>query len=81
LTIDQQDAHRLAVIEIDNGGSVGSALTLFELAAEKLTQPPLYDGPTTSKQVRAATAALRRQLEEADELAAAASILRDAEWA
>jgi excisionase family DNA binding protein len=76
---DQQEVHRLAVIEIDNGGSVGSALTLFELAAERLTQPPLFDGLTTAEQMRAEAAALRRQLEEANELAAAAAILRDAE--
>jgi hypothetical protein len=39
----------------------------------------LYDGLTTAEQMRAEAVALRRQLEEADELAAAAAILRDAE--
>jgi hypothetical protein len=78
-TTDQQDAHRLAVIEIDNGGSVGSALALFEEAAAKVaerTRPPSLLAPDA---MRAEAALIRHEIEEAIILAEAATALRDAE--
>lgn len=78
-TIDEQDAYRLAVIEIDNGGSVGSALALFEQAAAKVAQrtvPLREPGPD---EMRAEAATIRRQVREARELAGAAAVLREAE--
>ena len=75
----QEDAHRLAVIEIDNSGSVGSALTLFEQAAAKVAQRPAPSKALTAEEMRAEAEALRRQTREATELADAAAVLRDAE--
>jgi hypothetical protein len=76
---DQQDAHRLAVIEIDNGGSVGSALTLFEQAAAKVAQRAGPPKALNADELYAEAAEVRRRVGEATELAAAASTLRDAE--
>ena len=78
-TTDHQDAHRLAVIGIDNGGSVGSALTLFEQAVAKVAQRPALSRSPSADEMRSEAAAVRRQVREATELADAASVLRDAE--
>lgn len=78
-TTDHQDAHRLAVIEIDNGGSVGSALTLFEVAAAKVVHRPKPQKPLSPDEMRTQAAEVRREVSEAIELAEAAAILRDAE--
>ncbi len=79
LTTDQQDVHRLAVIEIDNGGSDGSALTLFEQAAAKVVEHPIPPRPLRVDEMRSEGAAIRREVEEASALAEAALQLRDAE--
>jgi macrodomain Ter protein organizer (MatP/YcbG family) len=75
----QNDAHRLAVIEIDNSGSVGSALTLFEQAAATVAQRPAPPKAPTAEDMRVEAEAIRRQIAEATELADAAAMLRDAE--
>ena len=67
------------VIAIDNSGSVGSALTLFERAAETVATRPETSQPLTAEEMRAEAEAIRRQTQEATELADAAAILRDAE--
>jgi hypothetical protein len=79
LTTNQQDAHRLAVIEIDNGGSVGSALTLFDQAAAKIAQRTAPARASSADEMRAEAATIRRQVREATELVDAATVLRDAE--
>ena len=76
---DQQDAHRLAVIAIDNGGSVGSALALFEQAAATVAQRPAPSKALTAEEMSVEAEAIRRQTQEATELADAATMLRDAE--
>ncbi len=75
----QQEAHRLAVIEIDNGGSVGGALMLFERAAEKVAQRPLRLAPLSPAAMSAEAAAMRREIADATALADAATQLRDAD--
>ena len=76
----EQEAHRLAVIAIDNGGSVGSALTLFEQAAEKVAQRPMRLASPSRDVMRAEAAMMRREIAEATALAEAAMVLRDAEF-
>ncbi len=71
--------YRLAVIELDNGGSVGSALALFEQAAETVAQRTPVSPLVTPDAMRAEAAVVRRQIEEATALADAARALRDAE--
>jgi hypothetical protein len=75
----QQEAHRLAVIEIDNGGSVGSTLTLFEQAVEKVAERPAPPSPLSPDAMRAEAATMRREIAKATALAEAAWALRDAE--
>jgi hypothetical protein len=75
-----EEAHRLAAIACDSGGSVGSALALFEQAAAKVAERPALRVPSSPDAMRAEAARIRREVAEADELASAASVLRDAEW-
>jgi excisionase family DNA binding protein len=75
----QNEAHRLAVIAIDNGGSVGSALTLFGQAAEKVAELQLRPTSLSPDAMRREAAKMRREIAEATALAEAAWALRDAE--
>lgn len=63
----------------DHGGSVGSALTLFEQAAAQVVQHPAPPGGWSADDMRAEAAAIRREIEEATAIAGAAQQLRDAE--
>ncbi len=78
-TTNQQEAHRLAVIEIDNGGSVGSALTLFEHAAATVDQQTTRPRPSSVEDMHLEAGTIRREIEAATALAGAALALRDAE--
>jgi hypothetical protein len=67
------------VIACDNGGSVGSALTLFEQAARKVAERPTARTPLSPDVMRSEAAKIRREIAEATALAEAAWVLRDAE--
>jgi hypothetical protein len=74
------EAHRLAVIACDNGGSVGSALKLFEQAAAKVAERPVPSAALSADAMRAEAERMRREIAEATALAEAGWALRDAEW-
>ncbi len=73
------EAHRLATIEIDSGGSVGSALRLFKQAAAKVAEHPARRAPLSPDAMRARAARIRREVAAAEALASAAAELRYAE--